>query len=133
MQELKEMCNLADELNMWDFIETWIKHKHLFHDYMHPTNIFFYELFRRLVRTVWQVELPEEDEEFLRMCDEHDLTHWAQPIIPSIKACLEMTTPDIVPIFHGDQKMYMDIYDYYYIRLLPDNFANYLRTKKNVY
>lgn len=129
MQELKLSCDMADELNMWDFIEDKIKHTHLFHDYLHPTNIFFYELFRRLVRAVWEVELAEEDEEFLKKCEEHDLTQWAQPIIPSIKKRLDMTTPDIIPVFVGDQKMYMDVYDYYYIRILPDNFINFLKQK----
>jgi len=58
------------------------------------------------------------------------MTHWALPILPIVKKHLELELDDNIYIFcppdYGDKKLYMNIYDYYYIRLSHQNFQNYL-------
>jgi hypothetical protein len=122
----------SEELQMYDFFVENYKHKHLFHDYLHPTNLFLYEIFRRIVKKLWSIDLPCEDEEFLKKLKFDELCEWAQPILPPIKKHLGMTTSDVVPLFKGAQMIYVDCYDYYYIRMLPDNFYNYLKLKSDI-
>ena len=63
------------------------------------------------------------------LLDDIEMTHWASPILPIVKNTLGLTLSDYVYIFYpgtcGDKKLFMNINDYYYIRLSPSNFKNY--------
>ena len=111
------------------FIENY-KNKQLFHDPFHPTNLFFYEIFRQIILKLLNYELNYEDNEFINSLDNIEMTHWALPILPIIKDYLELNLKEDIAIFYppdyGDKKLYMNIYDYYYIRLSKNNFENYL-------
>jgi hypothetical protein len=62
------------------------------------------------------------------------MTHWALPILPIVKNILDIKLGEYFYVFHppdyADKKIYMDIYDYYYIRLSHQNFKNYLDNLK---
>ena len=111
---------------MYDFLINNYKTKHLFHDVLHPTHIFIYEMFRQIVFKLTNYELSIDDPEFICIFENYELTHWSLPILPSIKTILDLEIPNIVPVFFPE-KIYMDVYDYYYIRLSHDNFENYLK------
>jgi hypothetical protein len=118
------------DIKMYDYFINNYKSKHLFHDIFHPTNLFFYELFRQLVFKLTSYELIFEDMEFINLFNDIEMTHMALPILPIIKEILEIKKLDDIWIFYppeyGDKKIYMNVYDYYYIRLSPINFQNYL-------
>lgn len=103
----------------------------LFFDQFHPTNIFFYEIFRQLVKQILNYQLPEKDFDFLNDSKVKgiELTHWTIPILPVIKTILKLNYEDIIPCFHPERhpkRLYINTYDYYYIRLSPNNFKKYL-------
>ena len=62
------------------------------------------------------------------------MTHWALPILPVVKNILDIKLGEYIYVFYppdyADKKIYMDIYDYYYIRLSHQNFKNYLENLK---
>ena len=114
------------DVNMYDFFINNYKDKLLFHDPYHPSNIFFYEVFIQLVRKICNYELMSEDEEFIKSSAHIELYNWAMPILPIIKTHLELKLPDVVNVFNPIKPLKMDIYDYYYIRLSPKNFIDYM-------
>ena len=115
---------------MYDYFIKNYTTKHLFHDAYHPTNIFIYEMFRQIVFKLTGHELMVEDMEFINLPNTYEMTEWAMPILPVIKELLEIKTPECIYIFspptNGDKKLYMNVYDYYYIRLSHTNFQTYL-------
>ena len=127
-EELEKFKKIDDtsDVKMYDFLINNYKTKHLFHDVVHPTNIFFYEIFRQIIFILTNYELNIDDPDFIDICEERELTHWSVPMLPIIYTMLELEFPIIVPIFYP-VKLYMDVYDYYYIRLSSDNFENYLK------
>lgn len=132
-EELNNFKKIDDnsDVKMYDyFINNYTK-KHLFHDVFHPTNTFFYEIFRQLVFKLTGYELIVEDIEFISLFNDIEMTHWSLPILPSIKHFLEIETPEVICVFYApgyaNKKLYMNIYDYYYIRLSKKNFENYLK------
>jgi hypothetical protein len=103
----------------------------LFFDPFHPTNIFFYEIFRQLVKLILNYQLPETDLDFLNepTIKEIEMTNWTIPILPLIKTILNLNYEDIIPCFHPQshpKRLYMNTYDNYYIRLSHTNFKKYL-------
>jgi hypothetical protein len=129
LENLKKIDDNSD-VKMYDYFVSNYTTKHLFHDVFHPTNLFFYEIFRQIVFKLTGHELMVEDMEFINLFNDIEMTHWALPMLPSIKELLDIKTPDIVCVFyapsHADKKIYMDVYDYYYIRLSHTNFQTYL-------
>ena len=117
------------DINMLDYFINNYKTKHLFHDPFHPTNLFFYEMFRQIVLKLDNYELKCEDYHFVNSIDP-ELAHFALPILPIIKKHLELQLDDNIYVFYKEEyageKLYMNIYDYYYIRLSQDNFKKYL-------
>jgi hypothetical protein len=113
-----------EELQHFKKIENF-KSRHLFNDGFHPTNLFFYEIFRQIVLKLTGHELPE-DMEFIESLSYIEETHWTLPILPQIKKILKMNTSNHINVFYGDLKKTMSIYDYYYIRLSHKNFQDYL-------
>ena len=86
-------------------------------------------MFRQIIFKLLNYELKYEDYEFTSLLDETELLCYSLPILPIIKKYLELELPDYIYVFglnDSKKRLYMDIYDYYYIRLLPDNFKNYL-------
>jgi len=132
-EELENFKILDDnsDIKLYDFLIKNYKSKHLFHDVFHPTNLFFYEMFRQIVHKLTGHELNEEDLDFLNKLIDIEMTHWALPILPQIKSLLHINTPDTICVFYpgyADKRIFMDIYDYYYIRLSHTNFQSYLDT-----
>jgi hypothetical protein len=131
-KELDNFLKLDDnsDIKMYEYFINNYKTKHLFHDVFHPTNLFFYEMFRQIVKKLTGCELIFEDMEFINLFTDIEITTGALPILPCIKKILEMTTPETICVFYppeyADQKLYMNIYDYYYIRLSQTNFQTYL-------
>jgi len=129
-----EKIKILDEksdVKMYDFFRLNYTDKLLFFDQFHPTNIFFYEIFRQLVNQLLHHELPENDLYFLNESNINDIemTHWTVPILPFIKTILKLNYEDIIPCFHPQchpKRLYMNTYDNYYIRLSPTNLKKYL-------
>ena len=115
---------------MYDYFINNYKDKLLFHDPFHPSNIFFYEIFRQLVQQICNYELMSEDEEFIKASANIEMHNWAMPILPIIKTHLELKLPDVVKTFAPEKAVKMDIYDYYYIRLTPKNLIDYINKQQ---
>jgi len=112
------------DIKMYDYFINNYQTKHLFHDPFHPTNLFFYEMFRQIVYKLDKHELNDTYD-----FDDIEMTHWALPILPIVKNILQLTLGDIYVFYppkYADKKLYMNVYDYYYIRLSPENFQLYL-------
>ena len=117
------------DINMFQYFIDNYKTKHLVHDPFHPTNLFFYEMFRQIVLKLTKHELKYEDSQFINLLNHIELTHWALPILPIVKTHLELKlNNNIYVFFHPETaiKIYINVYDYYYIRLSHKNFQNYL-------
>lgn len=132
-EEVERLDNLdmKSDVKMLGFFLANYKKRQMFHDPFHPTNLFFYEIFRQIIFKIEGTLLDEYDDIFVNSLDQFELTHWSMPILPKIKSYLEIKTPDRVRVFfpklgHGDRLLMLDIYDYYYIRVSPDNFKQYL-------
>ena len=132
LEKIKILDEKSD-VKMYNFFKLNYNNNLLFFDPFHPTNIFFYEIFRQLVKQIHNHELPEKDLDFLNDPKIKDIerTEWTIPILPLIKTMLKLNYEDIIPCFHPVQgghpkKLYMNTYDNYYIRLSPNNFKNYL-------
>jgi hypothetical protein len=131
-EELDNFKKIDDnsDIKMYDFFINNYKRLRLFNDPFHPTNIFFYEIFRQLVFNLTGHLLVSEDTEFINLLNDSELTHWSLPILPIIRKFLDIETSEIICVFYppenGDKKLYINIYDYYYIRLSKINFQNYL-------
>ena len=136
-EELDNLKKIDDnsDVKMYDYFINNYTTKHLFHDVFHPTNIFFYEMFRQIVFKLTGHELMVEDMEFINLFNEIEMTNWALPILPVIKEFLNIKTPEVICVFfppgYGDKKIYMNVYDYYYIRLSEANFQTYLNQYKD--
>jgi len=131
LQEFKYIDDNSD-INMYNFFLENYKTKHLFHDPYHPTCIFFYEIFRELVFKLLNIKLPIEDEIFIYSNPKFDGTNHALPILPIIKKHLGMNLPERIPVFYPQRKLYLSIYEYYFIRLSSQNLENFLmRIKHN--
>ena len=119
---------------MFEYFINNYKIKQLFHDPFHPTNLFFYEIFRQIISKLDNYELKYEDYDFIHLFNDIEMTHWALPILPIVKNILDINLGEYVFVFYppdyADKKIYMDIYDYYYIRLSHQNFKNYLENLK---
>lgn len=129
LAKLKKIDDNSD-VDMFEYFINNYKIKQLFHDPFHPTNLFFYEMFRQIIIKLDNHELKYEDYDFIHLFNDIEMTHWALPILPIVKNILDINFGDCVYVFHppdyADKKHYMDVYDYYYIRLSPQNFKNYL-------
>ena len=129
-----EKIKLLDEksdVKMYDFFKSNYNDHLLFFDCYHPSNIFFYEIFRQLVRQLFNYQLHEKDYDFLNdtKIKGMEMTNWTVPILPLIKQILKLNYKEVIPCFHTQchpKTLYMDTYDNYYIRLCPGNFKKYL-------
>ena len=131
IEKIKILDDKSD-VKMYDFFKLNYKDHLLFYDCFHPTNIFFYEIFRQLVKQICNYQLPEKDYDFLnnKNINDTEMTNWTVPILPLIKQILNLKYKDIIPCFHPQchpKKLNMDVYDNYYIRLSPINLKKYLK------
>ncbi len=130
--ELRKFKIIDDnsDVDMFEYFINNYKTKQLFHDPFHPTNLFFYEIFRQIIIKLENYELKYEDYDFIDLLNDMEMTHWALPILPIVKNILDIKFGESVYVFYppeyADKKIYMNIYDYYYIRLSHQNFKNYL-------
>ena len=122
------------DVDMFEYFINNYKIKQLFHDPFHPTNLFFYEMFRQIIIKLDNYELKYEDYDFIDLLNDIEMTNWALPILPVVKDILDIKLGEYVYVFYppefADKKIYMNIYDYYYIRLSHENFKNYLENLK---
>lgn len=122
------------DVDMFEYFINNYKTKQLFHDPTHPTNLFFYEIFRQIIIKLDNYELKYEDYDFIHLFNDIEMTYWALPILPVVKNILDIKLGEYVYVFYpphyADKKIYMDVYDYYYIRLSHENFKNYLENLK---
>lgn len=121
------MLDTKSDVQMYSFFLKHYQTKKLFQDCFHPTNFFFYEIFRQTVLSLFDIVLPEEDDEFIRPFGE--MITWSQPILPKIQHLLGMNIPSPFQLFDGcfgEKTVWLDVYDYYYIRLSHDNFDTFL-------
>jgi len=126
VEKFKRIDDKSD-VNMVEYFIDNYKTKRLFHDPFHPTNLFFYEMFRQIVLKLTNHALKYEDYEFINTLDHMELAHWALPILPIVKTHLELELNDNICVFFpADKRLHMNVYDYYYIRLSHANFQNYL-------
>ena len=126
LDEFKTINKNVD-IDMYDFFVRNYKSKQLFYDYAHPTNVFFYELFRKLIFMVLKTVLPETDKEFLDSLSLHENTHFAIPIMPQVAKTLELDFwEERFWVFFPQHRTKMSIYDYLYIRLSKDNLKSYI-------
>lgn len=130
LEKIKILDEKSD-VKMYNFFKLNYNNNLLFFDPFHPTNIFLYEIFRQLVKQILNHELPVKDLDFLNepKIKDIEMTYWTIPILQSIKTILKLNYEDIIPCFHPQchpKRLYMNTYDYYYIRLSPNNFKNYL-------
>lgn len=84
LEKLKELDTNSD-VKMYDYFINNYKNLHLFHDGYHPTNIFIYEIFRQLILKIKNINLKENDFDFINIFKDNELTHWAIPILPIVK------------------------------------------------
>jgi hypothetical protein len=124
LEKFKKLDDNSD-VEMYNYFINNYKEQHLFHDKYHPTNTFFYEIFKQIVYKLTNYQLSSNDFDFINLLKDSELTHWAIPVLPIIKKYLELTIPDKIYIFFPN-RFYMDIYDYYYIRLSQNNLKDYL-------
>ena len=126
LNNFKLLDNNSD-VNMYNYFIQNYKKYHLFHDTYHPTNLFFYELFRQLILSIFNINLTTDDNKLLYVLIFEELTDWATPILPIIKSHLNLNIPDKIKVFRFNKRqLEMNIYEYYYIRLSKDNFKKYL-------
>jgi len=130
--ELAKFKQIDDnsDINMYEYFINNFNYKKLFHDPFHPTNLFFYEMFRQIILLLHNYELQYEDYDFINLFYDNELTYWSLPILPIVKAHLELNFEEYFcnfdhPYFQYT-KLYMNIYEYYYIRLSEYNFQYYL-------
>ena len=125
LNNFKLLDNNSD-VKMYDYFIQNYKKYHLFHDPLHPTNLFFYEMFRQLILCIFNNLLTIDDNKLLYLLISEELTNWATPILPTIKKHLGLNIPDRIKVFRFKEQILLNIYEYYYIRLSKDNFKNYL-------
>lgn len=130
LEKIKTLDEKSD-VKMYDFFKLNYKSKALFNDRFHPNNVFMYEIFRQLVKIIANLDLPHEDIDFLNKHEikSRELTHWTIPILPIVKKILELEIDDKNTVFSNQihpMTHVMDVYDYYYIRLDPNNFNKFL-------
>jgi hypothetical protein len=125
LNNFKLLDNNSD-VKMYDYFIQNYKKYHLFHDLYHPTNLFFYEMFRQLILSLFNNLLTTDDNKLLCLLISEELTNWATPILPAIKTHLNLNIPDRINVFRFKEQLLLNIYEYYYIRLSEDNFKNYL-------
>lgn len=122
------------DVKMYDFFLENYQTVPLFHDCFHPNSRFFYEVFRQTIDKLFQISIPVQDYIFVK--EIHELTTWAQPILPAIKNRLGMTAiPDKFYWFdtcYETKILLLDVYDYYYIRLSPDNLDEYILSQQKI-
>jgi hypothetical protein len=83
------------------------------------------------VRSLFQIEIPEDGEDFYLSLHLGELITWSQPILPKIQQILEMDIPQEFHLFdgaYGEKIVLIDVYDYYYLRLSHSNFDDFLQT-----
>lgn len=122
------------DIKMYDFFVDNYKKQKLFHDQFHPTNIFMYEVFRQLVQFIQDTDIGYDGADFISSLDaEDELTHWSQPILPTIRKHLNLEFKDETVVYHKTLFpvcLTFDVYEYYYVRMSPKNFREFLHAKK---
>lgn len=130
--ELNNFKKIDDnsDVNMYDYFLSNYKNIKLFHDPYHPTNHFFYEIFKQLVKIIFKKNLISNDLYFIDSLKENEMTHWTSPILPIIRSYLNLNySCEIYKVFFpgwNPQILYLNIYDYYFIRLCQNNFKKFL-------
>lgn len=120
-----DLLDLKSDVKIKNYFLKNYKDLHLFHDHFHPTNILFYEIFRQVLQ-ILNITIIYNDHDFINSLHEFELTNSSIPILPCIKKILNLNYNDKFYLYSGYKRMYLDIYNYYYIRLSINNFKKYL-------
>ena len=133
--ELERFKNLdqKSDVKMYSFFLKYYQTKKLFNDCFHPSLFFFYEIFRQTVRSLFQIELEEDGKDFYSLHIGEMIT-WSQPILPKIEHMLGMNISKKFDLFdgaYGEKIVYIDVYDYYYLRLSHSNFDHFIESYQN--
>lgn len=118
-----KMIDDNSDVKLYDFFMDNYKDKRLFYDVFHPTNLFFYEIFRQLLEK-FDIVIPKEDPLFLESLKNTEMAHWALPILPQIKKCLGLNFYDGLYVFNKNENeslIKISMEEYYYVRLSIDN------------
>ena len=132
LENFKKIDNKSD-VNMFDFFKYNYHNTVLFHDPYHPTNFFFYEIFKQLVKKIFDEDLIDKDLIFIESLKKFEMTHWCLPILPTVKSHFGLKYPEIYKVFYegwNPSTLCLNIYDYYYIRLCKKNFELFLKENK---
>jgi len=117
LEKFKYLDDLQSDFKMYDFFCLNYKKKRLFHDPFHPTNIFYEELFKKIVKKIDNTIINN-----LNLFLVKEKTDFSLPILPQIKKILNLDISDKFWVFRRCPKeLYIDIYDYYYIALSKKN------------
>ena len=88
-------------------------------------------MFRQIIYKLIKVEIPPNDDKFISRFSNFEMRHWILPIIPQIYNHLDLSFDSKICCGLGghDIKLYLDVYEYIFIRLSSENFDNYLSEK----
>ena len=131
------------DIPMYDYFIQNYKNKELFHCPIHPTNNFFYELFKKVILYLknYNISLDLELIHKLNLNNllEHSLISYTRPILPIVKDVLNInygSNNNNFRIFKSyliDITLNLNIYQYYFIRLSPVHFKIFMDIKNNNY
>jgi hypothetical protein len=138
-------CN--SDIKMYDFFINNYKNNELFHCPIHPTNNFFYELFKKILVFLKKYDISL-DIELLDKLDlnnllEYSLISYTKPILPVVKNVLNINynnnnlnnNHDTFRIFKSylqNITINLNIYEYYFIRLSPTHFKIFMDIKNKI-
>jgi hypothetical protein len=132
--------DINSDISMFDYFIQNYKNEELFHCPIHPTNNFFYELFKKIILYLKNCSISI-DLELLHKFNlndllEHSLLSYSRPILPIVKDILNINYNNNFKIFYSnlvDITLNLDIYQYYFIRLSPSHFKIFMDLKNNNY
>lgn len=132
--------DINSDISMFDYFIQNYKNEELFHCPIHPTNNFFYELFKKIILYLKNCSISI-DLELLHKFNlndllEHSLISYSRPILPIVKDILNINYNNNFKIFYSnlvDITLNLDIYQYYFIRLSPSHFKIFMDLKNNNY
>ena len=144
--------DVNSDITMYDYFIQNYKYEELFHCPIHPTNKFFYELFKKLIiylknRNV-SIDLEKINKLNLNDLLEYSLVSYSRPILPIVKNALNINFKynsnnsnnsnnnlDTFRIFKSylqNITINLNIYEYYFIRLSPTHFKIFMDIKNKI-
>lgn len=132
--------DINSDISMYDYFIKNYKNVELFHCPIHPTNKFFYELFKKIMLYLKtnNIKINLELLNKLNLNDllEYSLISYSRPILPIVQNVLNIDygSNNNFRIFKSyliDITLNLNIYQYYFIRLSPVHFKIFMDIKNN--